>query len=319
MKIIKAAVIGVGYLGRFHAQKYAALEGVELVGVVDPNGEQAKAVAEECSCKAFTDYHALLDLVDVVSIVVPTSSHYDVAHDCLQAGIDVLLEKPMTVTLKEADELIAIANEKNLILQIGHLERFNPAIIAMQPFLNKPVFVESHRVATFKNRATDVDVVLDLMIHDIDIILSIVQSPLESIHSIGAQLATKTTDIANARLVFKNGAAANVSVSRVSSGNSRKMRVFQQNSFINIDFASRVIAVTEFTSEKQQDVMPESTTTTKVFEQADALKSEIETFLGHTRSRSLPAVSGKEGRNALAVAQEVIAQVKATQQKPAFL
>lgn len=315
MANLRAAVIGVGYLGRFHAQKYAALEGVDLVGVVDVNEENRKSVAEECDCDAFADYKEILEKIDVASIVVPTTYHYDVAKDCIEAGVDILLEKPMTVNLDEADALNTLADQKNVIIQVGHLERFNPAILAMKPYLTTPGFIESHRIATFKNRATDVDVVLDLMIHDIDIILSIVNSPIKQIHCVGAPVATKTTDIANARLVFENGAIANVTVSRISFNNSRKMRIFQPGSYINVDFGSKSAMIVQLLGEAPEEGgMPETQITTESFGDSDALKSEIVSFIDHVKERSKPLVSGKEGRDALAVALEVIGQIKIQQQ-----
>ena len=311
MKKIRAGVIGVGYLGRFHAQKYAALENVELVGVVDVDAAQCEAVAKECDCAAFSDYKDLIGQVDVVSIVVPTSNHYEVAKDCIEAGCDLLLEKPMTVTLEEADDLIKRAKEKDLIFQVGHLERFNPAILAMQPYLTTPAFIESHRIATFKNRATDVDVVLDLMIHDIDIILNIVKSPLKTIHTVGAPIATHTTDIANTRLIFENGATANVTVSRISFNNSRKMRIFQPGSYINVDFAAKTAMIVELVGEAPEGGgMPKTKISNEQFGDSDALKSEIISFLDNVEKRKRPDVSGEEGRDALALALEVMAQIK---------
>ncbi|MGL1932936.1 MAG: Gfo/Idh/MocA family oxidoreductase [Desulfotalea sp.] len=317
-KIIRAAVIGVGYLGRFHAQKYAGIEGVELVAVVDANLEQAQAVADECSCKALSDYHELLTQVDIVSIVVPTSYHHQVAKDCLLAGLDVLLEKPMTVTVAEADDLNSIAETKSAILQIGHLERFNPAMIAMEPFLGQPVFIDSHRVAPFIVRATDVDVVLDLMIHDIDIILSIVGSPVASIHAIGSSLATKTNDLVNARLIFENGATANITTSRIATNTSRKMRIMQKNAILDVDFGNKECILTELIGETGQDCMPETKISNHTFAEADALKSEIIAFVSHVRDRTKPAVSGVEGRNALAIAQDIIAIVENNKKSAIF-
>ncbi len=318
MKNVKVGVIGVGYLGRFHAQKYAALEGVSLVGVADINPQQAGQVAEECSCQSFTDYQELLPAVDAVSIVVPTSYHHQVAGDCLNAGIDVLLEKPMTVTLQEADDLIARAESKQLVLQIGHLERFNPAVQAMEPFLTTPVFIESSRIATFKNRGVDVDVVLDLMIHDIDIILNIIKSPIKTIHTVGAPVATATTDIANARLIFENGATANVTVSRISRTNVRKMRIFQPGSYINVDFGNKKIMTIQLSKELLDSGMPKQVVELRSFAGGDALRSEITSFVQHVRERTKPAVSGVEGRRALAVALQVMDQIKEHQQLDLF-
>jgi len=318
MKNLKVGVIGVGYLGRFHAQKYAALEGVSLVGVADINLAQAQQVAAECACRSFTDYKELLADVDAVSIVVPTSQHHQVAGDCLDAGIDVLLEKPMTVTLLEADDLIAKAHKNRLILQIGHLERFNPAVQAMEPFLTTPVFIESNRIATFKNRGVDVDVVLDLMIHDIDIILNIVKSPIKTIHTVGAPVATKTTDIANARLIFENGATANVTVSRISRTNVRKMRIFQPGSYINVDFGNKKIMTIQLSEELLDSGMPKQVVELRSFADGDALRSEITSFVQHVRERTRPAVSGVEGQRALAVALQVMEQIKEHQKLDLF-
>jgi predicted dehydrogenase len=318
MKTVKMGVIGVGYLGRFHAHKYSDMEGVDLVAVVDTDREQAKKVAEECGCEALTDYTELLDRVDAVSVAVPTSYHHKVASDCLDKGIDVLLEKPITVTLEEADDLIRRAEEKSLILQIGHLERFNPAVQAMEPFLTTPVFIESNRIATFKNRGVDVDVVLDLMIHDIDIILNIVDSPIKTIHTVGAPVATENTDIANARLIFENGVTANVTVSRISRINQRKMRIFQPGSYINVDFGNRKVMTIQLTDEILDNGMPKQVVDVRTFSEGDALLSEVTAFCEHVRDRSKPAVSGAEGRRALQVAHQVIAQIKEHQQLDLF-
>jgi predicted dehydrogenase len=313
MDNLKVGVIGVGYLGRFHAQKYAALENVTLVGVADTDEKQATKVADECNCRPFLDYRQLLPLVDAVSIAVPTSYHFQVAGDCLEQGVDVLLEKPMTVTLQEADDLIAMAEKRQLVLQIGHLERFNPAVQAMEPFLTTPVFIESNRIATFKNRGVDVDVVLDLMIHDIDIILNIVQSPIKTIHTVGAPVVTANTDIANARIIFENGATANVTVSRISRTNVRKMRIFQPGSYINVDFGNKRVMTIQFSEELRESGIPKQIVKLQTFADGDALKSEISSFVHHVRERTRPAVSGIEGRRALAVALQVMAQIKELQ------
>jgi predicted dehydrogenase len=318
MKTIKAGVIGVGYLGRFHAQKYAAMDGVHLVGVADIDAGQAERVAAECGCTAYTDHAMLLREVDCVSIAVPTSLHHRIASDCIDAGVDILLEKPMTVSLQEADELIRRCEEKGLVLQVGHLERFNPAVQAMEPFLTLPVFIESNRISTFKNRGVDVDVVLDLMIHDIDIILNIIKSPLKTIHTAGAPVVTATTDIANARLIFANGATANVTASRISRTNIRKMRIFQPGSYINVDFAKRKIMTLSLTDEILESGMPRQDIQVRTFEVGDALRSEIEHFIHHVSERTRPQVSGHEGRRALDVALQVMAQIKEHQSLEVF-
>lgn len=319
MKNIRVGVIGVGYLGRFHAQKYAALDGVDLVGVADVDSQQSQQIAGECSCQSFTNHKELLPAVDAVSVVVPTPYHHLVAGECLDAGIDVLLEKPMTVTLEEADDLISKAEAQKLILQIGHLERFNPAVQAMEPFLTTPVFIESNRIATFKNRGADVDVVLDLMIHDIDIILNIIKSPIKTIHTVGAPVATTNTDIANARLIFENGATANVTVSRISRTNVRKMRIFQPGSYINVDFGNKKVMTIQLSEELREDSgMPKQEVELRSFADGDALLSEITSFVQHIRQRTKPAVSGFEGRRALAVALQVMDQIKEHQQLDLF-
>ncbi|NNF45211.1 MAG: Gfo/Idh/MocA family oxidoreductase, partial [Desulfofustis sp.] len=245
-----------------------------------------------------------------VSIAVPTSIHHLVATDALSSGVDILLEKPMTVTLAEADELIELAARNELILQVGHLERFNPAVLAMKPFLTTPVFIESNRISTFKRRGVDVDVVLDLMIHDIDIVLTIIDSPLKTIHTVGAPVVTNTTDIANARLIFENGATANITVSRVSLTNVRKMRVFQPGSYINVDFANKKIMTIELQDELLDSGMPRHSKEIKSFAGEDALFNEISHFIDHVRTRTRPDVSGVEGRKALEVVLQVMDQIK---------
>ena len=310
MKKIKAGVIGVGYLGRFHAQKYQSLEDVELVGVADADSGRASQVGDECGCAHFNDYKELLELADAVSIAVPTSIHHQVASEALSAGVDVLLEKPMTVTLAEADNLIGLAEKQQLILQVGHLERFNPAVLAMKPFLTTPVFIESNRISTFKRRGVDVDVVLDLMIHDIDIVLTIIDSPLKTIHTVGAPVVTDTTDIANARLIFENGATANITVSRISLTNVRKMRIFQPGSYINVDFANKKIMTIQLQDELLESGMPKHNKDIKSFAGEDALLNEISHFIHHVRNRTRPDVSGIEGRLALEVVMQVMDQIK---------
>jgi predicted dehydrogenase len=309
MSKIRIGVIGTGYLGKFHAQKYAAMDDVELVGVVDTTSETAKEVAEANNTKAFTDYHELLPLVDAVSIVVPTILHYKVGHDCLESGVDIMLEKPMTTTIDEADKLIALAAETDRIVQVGHLERFNPALLAMEEHLTTPIFIESHRIHTFKNRALDVDVVLDLMIHDIDIILSIVKSPLSTIHTVGLPVVTQTTDIANARLIFENGCTANVTVSRVSQDNIRRLRIFQAQSFITVDYGTKELTVIKQGRELDENGMLDQEIQKSCYIEIDALEMELRDFVSNVRKRTKPRVAGEEGRRALEIATEIIDQI----------
>jgi len=318
MKEIKTGVIGVGYLGRFHAQKYAALPGAELVGIADVDAQRAEAVAAECGCRAFTDYRELITGVDAVSIVVPTSLHHRVAKYCIEHGVDLLLEKPMTVTLAEADELIELADRHDRVFQVGHLERFNPAVMAIKPFLTTPVFIESNRISTFKQRGVDVDVVLDLMIHDIDIILTIIDSPLKTIHTVGAPVVTGTTDIANARLIFENGATANITVSRVSLTNTRKMRIFQPGSYINVDFANKKVMTIKLAEGVLASGMPKHDIEVESFAGQDALYNEIEHFVHHVRNRTTPIVSGIDGRKALEVVLQVMDQIREHQSLELF-
>lgn len=306
----RIGVIGVGYLGKFHAQKYMANPEVELVGVADVNPAYAAEVAKACNTTAFGDYQALLDQVEAVSVVVPTSLHHEVARRCLLAGKDVMLEKPMTTTLAEADELIALAGEKGLILQVGHIERYNPAILAMAEHLTQPLFIESHRIHVFKPRGLDVDVVLDLMIHDIDIVLSLVKSPIASMHPVGMPVFTKTTDIANVRLIFENGCTANLTVSRVSRENIRRLRVFQPHSFLAVDYGKKEITVIKPGKELDANSMPREEVISSCYLHQDALEMELADFVKNVRNRTQPMVSGREGRLALAVAQEIMARIK---------
>ena len=307
-KIIRVGVIGVGYLGRFHAQKYAAMSDVELVGVADSDPAQARQVADACATQPFSDYHALLDQVDAVSIVTPTSLHHEVASACLRRRVDVMVEKPITTTLAEADDLIRLARDQQCLLQVGHLERFNPAVLAMRPLLTRPLFIEAHRLNVFKDRGTDVDVVLDLMIHDIDIVLSIVKSPLVSIHTAGAPVITRLTDIANARLIFADGCTANITVSRVAMETMRRMRIFQPGQYLSVDFGHKEIMTARLQPGKDGG-NPAPEINRPACPDHDALELELSEFVRCVRERSQPAVSGEEGRRALDVALRVIAQI----------
>lgn len=301
MKKIKCAVIGAGYLGKFHAQKYASLPDCELVAVVDVNPQAAQTVAEQNGASAMTDYQSLLGAVDAVSIVVPTTLHHKVAQDFLSAGSHVLVEKPMTVTLDEADDLIAIANSKGLVLQVGHLERFNPAVLGLDRD-EKPLFIESHRLSPFNPRANDVSVVLDLMIHDIDIILALVDSEVERIDASGTAVLTQGTDIANARLLFKNGCVANVTASRISMKQERKMRLFRPSSYVSVDFQNRVLTKHRTGTKEMFPGIPEIVTEESTYESGDALLAEIKHFVACIQTGSKPLVSGEAGRRALATA-----------------
>jgi predicted dehydrogenase len=307
---LRAAVIGVGYLGRFHAQKYQNHPAVDLVAVVDTDLVRAQEVASEVKAQALTDYHDLLAEVDLVSIAVPTQYHFNVAQDCLLAGCHILLEKPITNTVEEADRLIKIAAEQNRVFQVGHLERFNPAVMALKGVLKNPQFIESHRLAGFKPRGTDVNVVLDLMIHDIDILLSMVRHPLKMINSVGVPVLSEEVDIANARLQFANGCVANVTASRVSLETMRKVRIFQQDAYISIDYQKRKIAI--FRKKSGAGMipgLPNVSREERTFEQGDALKDEIDSFIAAVQNGTPPVVSGEDGKRALEVAMQITSRL----------
>lgn len=305
MSNLKCAVVGVGYLGKFHAQKYHKIPGCDLVAVVDRLEESALQVAQPLGCDAISDYSELLGHVDAVSIVVPTQAHYSVCKDFLKAGVHVLVEKPMTTTLEQADELIALAEQKNLVLAVGHLERFNPAALALEPLLDNPRFIDSSRLAPFKSRATDVSVLLDLMIHDVDLILSLVDSELESVDCSGARVLTRDIDIANARIRFVNGCVANITASRVSSKSERKMRVFQSLACHSLDFQARTLTSYKGAVDAMTDPEHAIDRTEQSFGEADPLYSEILDFVQSVQNQRAPKVSGRAGRRALEAVQKI--------------
>ncbi len=307
---LKVGVIGVGYLGKFHAQKYAAMDDVELIGVADVSAEMVAEVAKGNSTKGFSDYTQLLSLVDAVSVVVPTPLHHEVASACFAAGVDVMLEKPMTVSLAEADDLQKKADAGERILQIGHLERFNPAVVAMRDYLTCPVFIESQRIHRFNPRGAEVDGGVDLMIHDVDLIFNIVPSPLKNIKTIGASIITEETDVANAQLIFENGCTAKVTVSRVAHDNVRSLRVYQPGGCITVNYATKEIAVTTRLPGFSEGGYPNEETINFCFTEQDALAAELTDFVQNVRTRNTPLVSGKEGRKALEVALRIIDQIK---------
>jgi predicted dehydrogenase len=309
---MRTAVIGVGYLGRFHAQKYATLPGSELVAVADPNANAGAAVGAELGVPAYTDYRELLGRVDAVSVVTPTPSHHAIAKDFLEAGAHVLVEKPMTVTVAEGESLIATAGRAGRILQVGHLERFNAALLAVQPILTVPRFIESARLAPFKQRGTDVDVVLDLMIHDIDLILSIVRSPVISVDAIGSSVFSKEIDIANARLRFANGCVANATASRVSLKTERKLRLFQDDAYLSVDLHNKVLTVIRKGAGASADGMPQVAIEERNYEQGDALRAEIEAFLQAAAGERPAAVTGEDGLLALRTAISITEQVESS-------
>jgi predicted dehydrogenase len=300
--MIKVAVIGVGYLGRFHAQKYATLPNANLVAVCDADPERAAIVAKENDTEAATDYQSLIGKVDAVSIATPTPYHSEIGEFFLKHGIHVLMEKPITQTIEEADRLIKLADEKNLVLQTGHLERFNNAVTAVRPYLHKPRFIESTRLAPFKLRGTDVNVILDLMIHDIDLIQSMVDAEIEHIDASGAIVLSQSIDIANARIKFTNGCVANVTASRISLRPERSLRVFQQNDYLVIDLNHKRIAVHGKGDVDIHPGIPRMTRETHRFEKGDALLDQIKSFLKCIETDSKPEVCGLAGKKALETA-----------------
>lgn len=306
---ISTAVIGVGYLGRFHAQKYAQLAGSRLVAVVDQNPDAAARVAAECHCEALTDYRALVDRVQAVSIAVPTPAHFEIAKTFLQQGVHVLVEKPITTTVEEARELIALAQRHACVLQVGHLERFNPAVVAATKMLQTPRFIESHRLAPFKLRGTDVSVVLDLMIHDIDLIQELVGAPLERIDAIGANVFSGEIDIANARLHFAGGCVANTTASRVSLKQERKLRIFQDDAYLSIDLQQKTLNVVRKLSAAPIESVAQVAIEEQSFEQGDALLDEIASFLNAIRTGTPPVVTGEDGLRALETALRITQHV----------
>ena len=302
---IKVAVIGVGYLGKFHAKIYSQHADVELVGVVDTHIDQAQEIANTYSTQPFTDYQTLIDKVDAVSIVVPTTYHYKVAMPFINAGVNILLEKPIAATVEQAQELVKAADEKNLILQIGHLERFNAGIVALSELVDTPRFVEAHRLGEFTVRATDVDVVTDLMIHDIDIILSLTKSNVKHISAVGSKVLTDEIDIANARLEFENGSVANVTASRVSNKKFRRIRVFAPDKYLAVDFNAQNVEVITKTHKLPEQPFAGLKREVLDIKPVQPLDAEIDNFVDAVKGIKKSAVSGHDGLAALAVANLV--------------
>ena len=324
MEKIKVGVIGVGHLGKFHTKLYNEIDSCELIGIYDPDSSRATDVAAELSVRSFPSMEQLLKFCDVVSIAATTSAHYSIAKECLKAGKHIFIEKPITATIEQAEEIVKLAQEKKLILQVGHVERFNPALLSLDHFELKPMFVQSDRLAQFNPRGTDVAVVLDLRIHDIDIILSLIKSEVKKVEASGVAVVSDTLDIANARIEFENGAVANVTASRISQKKMRKMRIFQKDSYISIDFDLGVSEIFRLVS-PEESVNTASITFGElgvgdkkkriIYEQPEvkavnALKHELSLFIDSARNNSRPVVSGEDGLKALVVAQQIINKIK---------
>ena len=308
--LLKVAVVGVGHLGKWHADKYAASPDCELVAIVDTNAEIAGEIAQKHGATAYQDYREILPLVDAISLVVPTSLHYKIARDFLEAGIHCFIEKPITETVAEAEELIRIATEKNLILQVGHIERFNAVLNEMAARLDRPQFIESTRLAPFTLRATDVSVVLDLMIHDIDIVLYLIASPLSRISASGISVLSDTIDIANARLEFENGCVANVTASRISQKRERRLRVFQKDAYLSADLQDKILAINRKGETDNPAGFKDITHEEHNFEDNDALNLEVLDFIDSILNSRAPKVTGEDGKRALETAIAITDQMR---------
>jgi predicted dehydrogenase len=324
MSKLKVGVIGTGHLGKLHVKMFKSIENCELVGIYDSNAEQLQAVNAEFNFPAANSIEELLKKVDAVSIAATTTAHYEIAKKCFENGIHVFIEKPITATIKEAEELVEISEKKKLNLQVGHIERFNPALVAMEKYIDEPKFIQTDRLAQFNPRGTDVAVVLDLMIHDIDIILSLVKSDVTDVHANGVAVVSDHLDIANARLQFENGAVANVTASRISQKKMRKMRIFQQDSYIALDFVTGVAEVYRLMS-PDAEVNPALISFGEigvgdkrrklVYEQPEqkelnALQYELQLFVNSVINATKPVVSGTDGLRALKVAEMIIKKIE---------
>jgi predicted dehydrogenase len=311
MKKVKVGVVGAGHLGNYHLQKYQNIDHVEIVGVVDILEQRASQRAETFQCQAYTDHHALLGAVDAVSIAVPTKFHHTVTKDFLEAGIDVLLEKPITETIVQADELVSIAGEKQLIFQVGFVERFNPAVVALGKVMEKPLFIEAHRLHPFFERGTDVDVILDLMIHDLDIILEFVASPVKTVEAVGVSVLSNKVDIANAHVTFESGCVANITASRVTGKTLQKIRFFGMEGYHAVDFGKR-----ELLSLRRKNIND----TVEIVENKididmhDPLEQEIRSFVHAVITRTPPLVSGQDGRRSLELGLVIAEKMKLAQE-----
>ncbi len=302
-KEIRIGVVGTGHLGRYHIQKYRQISGCRIIGVADVLEQSARQAAAGCDCEIFTDYRKLVGKIDAVSIAVPTSLHHEIASVFLKAGVDVLLEKPMTTTLAEADDLLALAEAGGLILQIGLVERFNPAIIALGEVIGTPLFIESHRLHPFFERGTDVDVILDLMIHDLDIIIHFVHFPVVSVEAVGVSVLSDKVDIANARITFSSGCVANITASRVTGKLLQKTRFFGVEGYHAVDFSKRtLVSLGRKTDAGGKIEIIENHVEIKA---VDPLEEEIRAFVRAVADRTTPPVPGREGRDALALALRI--------------
>lgn len=306
---IRVGVVGVGYVGQHHARIYSELPGVELVGVVDINETRLQELGARHRVQLCRDYHELLESVDAVSVAVPTLLHYSIAKEFLEHGVDVLVEKPIAQSLAQADKLVEIAGVDDRIFQVGHIERFNGAVKALEAIVKNPGFIECHRLGPFAHRNTDVDVVLDLMIHDIDIVLNLIKSPITAVTAVGVPVISDQVDIANARLQFESGCVANLTASRVSIERVRRIRIFQRDTFISLDYTQQEIAVHHRipgVAGTAAEATPAIVKEDIPIDKAEPLRVELESFIECVRARKRPLVSGEDGRDALKVAAQIV-------------
>lgn len=329
MRKVNVGVIGVGHLGSLHATMYSQLEHANLIGVFDVDDQKARKVADEQGTKAYGAIDELIAASDAVSVVTTTVAHFEVAMKALQQGVHTFIEKPITETIEQAKSLVELADSSHLKIQVGHIERFNPAILALESFKIKPLFIESHRLAQFNPRGSDVAVVLDLMIHDIDLILSLVKSPVARIDANGVAVVSESVDIANARIQFQSGCVANVTASRISQQKMRKMRLFQQDAYISIDFAQGIAEVFRLVDEGDSNAQPtlllgkiDQGTRKRdiIYEQPEvkevnALKYELELFVQSILNDTDPPVDGRDGMQALEVAREILQRIDTQKMK----
>lgn len=303
MSKVKVGIVGVGHLGSIHAKVYSKMDNVDLVGVCDCNIERALEIGKKFHTNSYADYEDLFGKVNAASIVVPTSMHYNIAKEFLNQGIHVLIEKPITKTLSEADELIDMAREKGLIIQVGHVERFNAAVLALEHVLKKPKFLECQRLGPFHKRVEDVGVVLDLMIHDIDIVLGLIKQEVINIEAVGLSTMSDHEDVANVRLIFEDGTIADITASRVTKDVVRKIRIFQEDSYISLDYVNQEVTLFKKTGKKIQKEKVK-------IKKTEPLKEELRSFIECVRTGKKPIVSGVEGRRALAVALAILEKIK---------
>jgi predicted dehydrogenase len=324
MKELNIGVIGTGHLGKLHTKMFKEIENCNLIGINDSNNEQAELAAKEFGVSVFNSLNDLLEKVDAVSIAATTSAHYDLAKICLDAGKHIFIEKPITATIPQAEEIVELADKFNLNLQVGHIERFNPALISMEKYISDPKFIQTDRLAQFNPRGTDVAVVLDLMIHDIDIILSLIKSKVKNIDASGVAVVSDNIDIANARIQFENGAVANVTASRISQKKMRKMRIFQRDGYVALDFVTGVSEVYSLLPVDQKvkegfisfgEIGVGDKKKRLVYEQPEqkdinALKYELQLFVDSVLKKEKPVVTGRDGLRALRVAKIIIDKIE---------